>query len=479
MLDEYPPENSIGNIEYKVGYFNLPKNRLMKLSTQIKWRLQEGKRLYNRYEATYIIGILDNGKFGKKTYEEIMDTINEIKKASQICDANVEIIYIETKIINNDKSVIAQLLIKKNIVSHKLNEFKICFLGDEQSGKTTTLANIYLNRSDDGKGSGRFPLLKSDNEQITGRTSCINQIICGFDGDRFINPKSSLLGCTWEEIMEMSDIVIDIFDTCGSLTYMKHTISSILTYLPNLNFIFVSEKITDNTLFYIRLSYKLGIPFVIILTHSDVYSYCIDEITNEIILKTHVPSFDIIEISNVTNKGIYNLISIIKEKTKNIVHATIYDKLNFKTLFFTDKIYEPMDIFSGSMIIGNIYINNTYQLWNLIYYPIIIKSIRKKKIDYDTFYPTEIGSIEINDQLDITNKSIICDKFDTPIIDDHCCISCDEILNGEGLLFIGNMIHPIIIINNEIKFMKGKTIILYCFCVIRLKDKYYFVYIKN
>ena len=45
-----------GNIEYKRQLSNTSQNKIEKLTSQMKWRLNEG-----RGEAIYVIGIEDNG----------------------------------------------------------------------------------------------------------------------------------------------------------------------------------------------------------------------------------------------------------------------------------------------------------------------------------------------------------------------------------------------------------------------------------
>jgi GTPase len=53
-----PPEIEQGNIEYKLKIDPNSSNRLERLVTQMKWRLQEGLG-----EAIYELGVGDNGKF--------------------------------------------------------------------------------------------------------------------------------------------------------------------------------------------------------------------------------------------------------------------------------------------------------------------------------------------------------------------------------------------------------------------------------
>ena len=62
-------EDDNGNIEYKWKLDSKNELTLKKLTSQLLWRLNEGKEMYGIYEAHYILGVFDNGNLGNLTLE--------------------------------------------------------------------------------------------------------------------------------------------------------------------------------------------------------------------------------------------------------------------------------------------------------------------------------------------------------------------------------------------------------------------------
>lgn len=56
QIIQFPSEPDDGCIEYKLKLINIDQDKLEKLTTQMHWRLHEGKGL-----ATYFLGLSDDG----------------------------------------------------------------------------------------------------------------------------------------------------------------------------------------------------------------------------------------------------------------------------------------------------------------------------------------------------------------------------------------------------------------------------------
>ena len=68
-------EQYYGNIEYKLKFSNITKNRFDKLSTQLKFRLIEGDGI-----ALYFIGVNDNGELIGINHNEMKYSLTILKK---------------------------------------------------------------------------------------------------------------------------------------------------------------------------------------------------------------------------------------------------------------------------------------------------------------------------------------------------------------------------------------------------------------
>jgi GTPase len=151
-------EDYYGNTEYKRYLIDVDNIRLEELATQMKWRLVEGDG-----EAIYYFGVEDNGMPYLITKQELDETL---KNFNLLLEKN------NAKIINYEEIDIyykITIRIKKNI----LPEIRIVLLGNSNTGKTTFLSNILLDKIDNN-GNARLYLLNHKHEIITKRTSSIN-----------------------------------------------------------------------------------------------------------------------------------------------------------------------------------------------------------------------------------------------------------------------------------------------------------------
>ena len=163
------PEIETGNIEYKL---KLDENtRLPGLVTQMKWRINEGKQLFQPY-AIYLIGIKDNGTVGDLDNTAIKASLKIFKYIVKQADAKIDII--KVVIINNNKTgYVACAKVSFIDIIKKLIDYRIAFVGNTGVGKTTLIGALTYGIKDDGKGKGRYNILKYKHEQESGCTSSI------------------------------------------------------------------------------------------------------------------------------------------------------------------------------------------------------------------------------------------------------------------------------------------------------------------
>tara|TARA_A100001015_G_C14721665_1_gene606135 strand:+ start:361 stop:738 length:378 start_codon:yes stop_codon:yes gene_type:complete len=90
-----PPEIESGNKEYKLKIIDKSINRLEKLASQLKWRLQEGNGF-----AEYYIGVADNGDILGINKKDYLVSLNNLNKITKI--VNARIIKKEKKFINEN-----------------------------------------------------------------------------------------------------------------------------------------------------------------------------------------------------------------------------------------------------------------------------------------------------------------------------------------------------------------------------------------
>ena len=124
------PEVEYGNKEYKLKIINKENDRLEKLASQLKWRLNEGNG-----EALYYIGVNDDGSVVGLNSDELKETIMNIKK---MCEK------INSKIISTQK-INKYYLLKIRFIENKIKSKRILFIGPHNVGKTTLISNLTKN----------------------------------------------------------------------------------------------------------------------------------------------------------------------------------------------------------------------------------------------------------------------------------------------------------------------------------------------
>ena len=156
-----PPENDVGNEEYKWKLVDLTEQQLNHRVTQLQYRLNEGNG-----EAIYRIGYLDNGEAKGISDDEMYESIETMRKvvASLSC-CSMEVIEIEAGT--------ATIHIKQIKNSCRIPTSRIAIAGNVSSGKSTLLAVISKGVKDDGKGAARNQIFQHNHEFRSGHTSSI------------------------------------------------------------------------------------------------------------------------------------------------------------------------------------------------------------------------------------------------------------------------------------------------------------------
>jgi len=459
------PETDDGNVEYKLRLDTKSALGKKKIVSQMNWRLEEGKRITkNKKEAHYVLGINDDGTLGNLNEHQIDETFSVF--IGLTVDADVIITHTDKKKFNN--CYIMHVIIQK-IGKNKITEINVAFVGPLQHGKTTTISHLVYNQHDDGDGYARKLIFRYEHEKITGLTSSVKREIIGFCGNNLVNYSTGMLS-SWENIVEMSDKIVNLIDLPGGLKYLKTTLFGLSTYKIDCIFIVLdSNKMTleDNSMieFYIKYANLKKIKYHIIsISDNTLENTC-----------GHI------QISNKSMFGFNALVNTINE-IESITKLEQHEDSN-NDIFSIANTYivpESGTIYSGLMTSGLLSIDDfVYVTDGKNYVQTKIKSIHKKTIDSQSICDGESGAIQLdlNKQCEfqtITKKTYNIHskvyfkpiyimentqrKFNAehPIYDSSIKSLCVQ-----SLLFVGNVveqIHPILFDDQTIMFQYDKTI---------------------
>lgn len=223
-LKHYPPEIESGHIEYKLKIDYIRKETL---SSQLVWRINEGFRDLGIYRAKYIIGINDDGSCGHQKIEVIRDSIKNLSKLAEYVYSKI----IDVKIINYCSGSIAEVLIEKKLDIKQIKEYRVMFLGQNNSGKSTLISCLKNNILDNGNGYARKFILRHKHEKITGKTSSISYETLKLKNNKRLNDNYDDFFC--DEINEY-DTLLHLIDTYGDKYKINNLFYYIETFKPNL-----------------------------------------------------------------------------------------------------------------------------------------------------------------------------------------------------------------------------------------------------
>lgn len=260
------PEKEFGNIEYKQILVNKNEERIHGISSQMRFRVDEGNG-----EAIYVIGVSDNGDFVGVNDNEFTESFNNLSLAAEKNSYTITMLAaknIETK--KSTKKVYELLVREKNKQTYI--DIKIAVAGSVDSGKSTLLGVLTSGKVDDGRGSARLSIFNFKHEVSSGRTSSIAHHIMGFDDKGRVMNYSGIHKKGWPEIVKDSSKIISFYDLCGHEKYMRTTILGLTSSFPDMCLILVGANMGINRITHehIFLCVTMQIPFAIVITKIDI-----------------------------------------------------------------------------------------------------------------------------------------------------------------------------------------------------------------
>lgn len=414
-----PPEIESGNKEYKLKIVDKSINKLEKLASQLKWRLQEGNGF-----AEYYMGVADNGNILGINDNDYIASLKNLNKIVKIINAKV--IKKEKKIINENICFYV-INITNDLFDYK--SIRIIFIGPTNSGKSTIIGNLSKKMKDDGNGKSRKYVFNHKHEIYSGETSSISL------NNLILKHKNKNLN-------------INLIDTPGNTKYIKTMITAINKYLPDCIFLVLDPlEIDINKLrFYLEILNYYEYPFQIILSKKDKYDslhkrYLIKNILEFCIGLKKIP---LIELDNLNNFGYNKLLNIIKNSynkfdiiIRNDIDIQICDVLNIPNF---SKIYTGL----------------TFKKININDNKILVSSDKKFNINFKSIYFLDkpIDSIDKGHLITFTiNEIDIDNKSDLIIVNSN--IHQYEKINIKSVKQISSS-QGICIYNNQYKVVKIK-----------------------
>uniref|UniRef100_A0A7S3DEN1 Tr-type G domain-containing protein n=1 Tax=Palpitomonas bilix TaxID=652834 RepID=A0A7S3DEN1_9EUKA len=252
-----------GNCEYKWKLCDPTPERLDKLVSQLKWRIEEGLG-----EAVYEIGFEDDGTPRGLSDEEMEKSLDTLKHMAAKLDSHVTVV--RTSMGKEGKC--AEVLVRHIADMRHFMELRIAVIGNVDAGKSTLIGVLTKGKLDNGRGSARMNVFRYRHEAENGRTSAISLQIMGLDAKGDVVNYSSLRDPSWSEIAEKSSKILTFVDLAGHEKYIKTTMFGMTAHVPDYAMVMVGGNmgVTKMTKEHLGLALALKIPFYIVITKIDI-----------------------------------------------------------------------------------------------------------------------------------------------------------------------------------------------------------------
>lgn len=284
-----PPENDVGNIEYKRKLVDPTPNRFEHLVTQMKWRLNEG-----RGEAIYHLGVDDDGRVSGLAPNELNNSLTTLERMARRLNATLH--PLRERTIDGPTAMMdaeqlrscggpirkaVELLVRQSpMKNHGRPDMCIAVLGGMDAGKSTLIGVLTGGELDNARGRARLNLFRHLHEVQSGRTSCMSRELLGFDANRVVtnysHPDGRLTRASIDELVRNSIQLVTLLDFAGYSKYQRTTLAGIARTQPVgvLLVVSVTNGLTPISLEHAQLAFGLGLPVAVVVSK-------IDQIVNE------------------------------------------------------------------------------------------------------------------------------------------------------------------------------------------------------
>lgn len=264
-------EQKKGSIEFKEQLdpnFHLVDERRQSLVAQLRHRVLSGEG-----EATYIIGVTDDGDIKGISEEAFSDTISVLSDIASEADAHIS--NTESFTVNNSSKLVGMITIEEGIESNIRvnNHLVVGTAGHVDHGKSTLVGSLVTGSSDNGKGKLRSYLDVQPHEIKRGLSADLSYAVYGFDNTgsalRTENPSRNQ---DRSDIVKNASRVVSFVDTVGHKPWLSTTIRGLVGQRLDYGLLAISatKGPTETTKEHLGVMLAMELPTIVAITKTDL-----------------------------------------------------------------------------------------------------------------------------------------------------------------------------------------------------------------
>lgn len=262
------------NIEFKENLemeYHLKKDRIQRLASQMKYRMEKGDG-----EAVYFLGVDDDGNLVGLTDDKMDESLFVLEKVAHSIDAKINDIQKQ----DAGEGTVAKVLVgKKN--SQQKKHLLVGVVGHVDHGKSTLVGTLTSGSLDNGSGRTRIYLDVQKHEIERGLSADLSFAVYGFREGKPVRITNPLHKKEKSKVVEQCEKVVSFVDTVGHEPWLRTTIRGIVGQKLDFGLLTIAadQGPTAITREHLGIVLAMEIPLLVAITKIDMVT---EEQTREV-----------------------------------------------------------------------------------------------------------------------------------------------------------------------------------------------------
>lgn len=262
------------NIEFKENLemeYHLKKDRIQRLASQMKYRMEKGDG-----EAVYFLGVDDDGNLVGLTDDKMDESLFVLEKVVHSIDAKINDIQKQ----DAGEGTVAKVLVgKKN--SQQKKHLLVGVVGHVDHGKSTLVGTLTSGSLDNGSGRTRIYLDVQKHEIERGLSADLSFAVYGFREGKPVRITNPLHKKEKSKVVEQCEKVVSFVDTVGHEPWLRTTIRGIVGQKLDFGLLTIAadQGPTAITREHLGIVLAMEIPLLVAITKIDMVT---EEQTREV-----------------------------------------------------------------------------------------------------------------------------------------------------------------------------------------------------
>ncbi len=262
------------NIEFKENLemeYHLKKDRIQRLASQMKYRMEKGDG-----EAVYFLGVDDDGNLVGLTDAKMDESLFVLEKVAHSIDAKINDIQKQ----DAGEGTVAKVLVGKKNTQQK-KHLLVGVVGHVDHGKSTLVGTLTSGSLDNGSGRTRIYLDVQKHEIERGLSADLSFAVYGFREGKPVRITNPLHKKEKSKVVEQCEKVVSFVDTVGHEPWLRTTIRGIVGQKLDFGLLTIAadQGPTAITREHLGIVLAMEIPLLVAITKIDMVT---EERTREV-----------------------------------------------------------------------------------------------------------------------------------------------------------------------------------------------------